>query len=68
MTPGTNTLMLMYVSRTTAIAVTGRRGLYGGLDNRLTNGSEVVTLTYRPRCTSQKLFFYLWYSFLLEVQ
>jgi hypothetical protein len=49
--------------------VTGRGGLYGSempriphyLDNQLTNDSEVVSLTRRPRSTLQK------HSFLLLV-
>jgi hypothetical protein len=53
------------------IPVTGRRGLYGCetsriphfLDNRFTEGGEVVRLTRRPRLIPQED---SWYSFLLE--
>jgi hypothetical protein len=48
-----------------AIHVSGRRSLYGCemlripycLDNRLTDGGKVVSLTHRSRCTPQKHFF-----------
>jgi hypothetical protein len=54
-----------------AIPVTGRGGPYGCemprllhfLDNRLTDGGEVVSLRRRPPFTLQEL---SWYSFLLE--
>jgi hypothetical protein len=37
------------------------------LNNRLTDGDKVVSRKHRPRSTPQKhLFFYFWYSFLLE--
>jgi hypothetical protein len=53
--------------------VTGREGRYGCktsrlphlLDNRLTDGGEVVRLTHRPPFTLQKA---SWYSFLLEAE
>jgi hypothetical protein len=35
------------------------------LDNRITDGGEVVSLTRRPRFTSQEDY---WYSFLLEAE
>jgi hypothetical protein len=54
-----------------AILVTGRGGQYGWetsrfphfLNNRLTDGGEVVNLTRQPPFTPQADF---WYSFLLE--
>jgi hypothetical protein len=54
------------------IPVTGRGGLEGCetsrlphfVDNRLTDGGEVVSLTRRPPCTSLRD---SWYSFLLEL-
>jgi hypothetical protein len=57
--------------------ITGRGDLQGCemlrlphcLDNRLTGGGEVVSLTRRPRSTPQKhLFSSFWYSFLLEAE
>jgi hypothetical protein len=56
-----------------AIPVTGREGPYvfetsrlpHYLDNRLTDGGEVVSLTRRPPFTPQKD---SWYSFLLEAE
>jgi hypothetical protein len=47
-----------------AVSVTGRGGLYGCemlrtlhcLDNRLTDGGEVVSLMHRPRSAPQKKF------------
>jgi hypothetical protein len=54
--------------------VTGHGGLYGCemlralhcVDNRLTDGGEVVGLTHRPRPTLLKFYYFLlWYSFLL---
>jgi hypothetical protein len=35
------------------------------LDNRLTDGGKVVSVTRRPRLTPKKIF---WYSFLLEAE
>jgi hypothetical protein len=56
-----------------AIRVTGREGPYGCetsrfphfLDNRLTDGDEVVSLTRPPHFIPQE---YSWYSFLLEAE
>jgi hypothetical protein len=56
-----------------AIPVTGREGLYGCetsrlphlLDNRLTDGGKVVSLTSRPPFTPQED---SWYSFLLKAE
>jgi hypothetical protein len=56
-----------------ATPVTGREGTLGCetsrlphfLDNRLTDGGEVVSLTRRPPFTSQED---SWYSFLLEAK
>jgi hypothetical protein len=53
--------------------VTGREGPQGCetsrlphfIDNRLTDGGEIVSLTRRPPFTPQKDF---WYSFLLEAE
>jgi hypothetical protein len=45
--------------------VVRRRGSHIFLDNRLTDGSEVVSLTRRPPFTPQEDF---WYSFLLEAE
>jgi hypothetical protein len=63
----------MAVRLSKAILITGRGGPYGCetsrlphfLDNRLTDGGEVVSLTRRPLFTSQE---YSWYSFLLEAE
>jgi hypothetical protein len=59
------------VSNIKAIRATGREGPYGCetprlphfLDNRLTDGVQVVSLTRRPTFTPQED---SWYSFLLE--
>jgi hypothetical protein len=48
-----------------AIPVTGRGGLYGNemltipyyLDNLLTDGGKVISLTHRPHFTPQKYYF-----------
>jgi hypothetical protein len=56
-----------------AISVTGRGGPYGCetsrfshfLDNFLTDGGEVVSLTRRPHLYPKEDF---WYSFLLEAE
>jgi hypothetical protein len=56
-----------------AVLVTGRGGPYGCetsrlshlLDNRLTDGGKVVSLTRRPPFTPQED---SWYSFLLEAE
>jgi hypothetical protein len=56
-----------------AILVTGREGPYGCemsrlprfLDNPLTDGGKVVSLTLRPSFTPQEIF---WYSLLLEAE
>jgi hypothetical protein len=56
-----------------AIPLTGRRGLWcceasrlpHFLDNRLTDGGEVVSLMHRPPFTLQED---SWYSFLLETE
>jgi hypothetical protein len=55
-----------------AIPLTGRGGPYGcetsrfpHLDNQLTDGGEVVSLTRRPPFTPQEDF---WYSFLLDAE
>jgi hypothetical protein len=64
-------------SKSKAIAVTGRGGLYGCkmlrirhcLDNQLTDGGKVVSPTHRSLLYSpETLFLCLWYSFLLEAQ
>jgi hypothetical protein len=47
------------------LAVTGRRGSHIVLDNRFTDGGEVVSLTRRPPFTPQEV---SWYSFLLETE
>jgi hypothetical protein len=61
-----------------AISITGRGELQGCdilrtphcLDNRFTDGGEVVSLMHQPHSTLQKLFliFCPWYSFLLEAE
>jgi hypothetical protein len=56
-----------------AIPVTGCEGQYGCetsklphfLDNRLTEGGKVVSLTRRPLFTTQEI---SWYSFLLDAE
>jgi hypothetical protein len=61
------------VIKSKAIPVTGREGPQGCetlrlphfLDNRLTDGGEVVSLMRRPPVTPQEDF---WYSFLLETE
>jgi hypothetical protein len=58
---------------TKAIPLTGRREPCGCemsklphfLDNRLTDGGEVVSLMLRPNFTPRKIF---WYSFVLEIE
>jgi hypothetical protein len=60
----------------TAIPITGRRGLQrcemllsNCLDNRLTDGGEVVSLMGRPFSTPQKHYFFCFgYSFLFEAE
>jgi hypothetical protein len=52
------------------IPVTGREGLERSriphfLDNRLTDGGKVVSLTRRPPFTPEEV---SWYSFLLEAE
>jgi hypothetical protein len=57
----------------TVIYITGREGPYGCerlklpylIDNRLTDGGKVGSLTRRPRFTPQED---PWYSFLLEAE
>jgi hypothetical protein len=61
------------VKKGKATPVTDRDGPWGCerlrhphfLDNRLTDGGEVVSLTRRPRFTPQE---YSWYSFLSEAE
>jgi hypothetical protein len=54
-----------------AVPLTGRGGLHRRrgskhfLDNRLTDGGEVISLVRRPPFTPQEDF---WYSFLLEAE
>jgi hypothetical protein len=63
----------MYIDRSKAIPVTGRGGPQGCgmlritqcLDNPLTEGVEVVSLTLRPRFNSLKGYRY---SFLLDTE
>jgi hypothetical protein len=60
-----------------AIPVTGLGDIQGCemlriphcLDNRLTDGSKVVSPMHRPRSTPQKHYYFcFWYSFLLEAE
>jgi hypothetical protein len=52
-----------YIGKVKAIPVTGREGIMGCetlrlphfLDNRLTDGGEVVSLTHRPPFTPRKI-------------
>jgi hypothetical protein len=63
-------------AKSKAIPVTGRGGLYGWkmlriphcLDNGLTDGSKVVSLTHLPLYSPESLFFCFWYSFLLKAE
>jgi hypothetical protein len=66
-------LNLLFLECKKAIPVTGREGPSGCersrlphlLDNRLTDGGKVVSLTHWPRFTPQED---SWYSFLLEAE
>jgi hypothetical protein len=66
-------LLYVKVSKSIAIRASGREVPYGCerlrlphfLDNRLTDGGNVVSLTRRPRFTPQES---SWYSFLLEAE
>jgi hypothetical protein len=68
-----NTHIVLRKNKGKAIPVTGRGGPQGCetsrlphfLDNRLTDGAEVVSLTRRPPFSPQED---SWYSFLLEAE
>jgi hypothetical protein len=67
------TLFPSLVKKGKAIPLTGHGGPEGCetlrlphyLDNRLTDGGKVVSLTHRPPFTPQE---HSWYSFLLEAE
>jgi hypothetical protein len=71
--PQCESIYMLYHVKGKAIRVTGRGGPQGCetsrlphfLDNRLTDGGEVVSLTHRPPFTQHE---YSWHSFLLEAQ
>jgi hypothetical protein len=69
-------LRLSFYTIVLAIPVTGRGGLYGCLmlriphclDDQLRDDGKVVSPTYRPRSSPQKIILRIWYSFLLEAE
>jgi hypothetical protein len=60
-----NINIYIYIIKSKAILITGRGALWGCeilstshcLDNRLTGGGKIVSLTDRPRSTPQKHYF-----------